>query len=161
MVTADELCPTSEDPDSVIREMNRWLKTEGLLDPETVTLFAEQLEKVRYTFWYFISIADAKKETVHTIEKISDSFRTNKSHDTLKRAVVKAIPRQAVLKPSHAIYRLQGQKFSLGDRVIMVQDAAAGGVPLAMKGVVVGLGMRDIDVVWDVPFMGGETLGAR
>ncbi|ORY35579.1 hypothetical protein BCR39DRAFT_21408 [Naematelia encephala] len=40
----------------------------------------------------------------------------------------------------------------------MVQDAAAGGVPLAMKGVVVGIGMRDIDVVWDVPFMGGETL---
>jgi 5'-3' exoribonuclease 1 len=85
----------------------------------------------------------------------------SKSHDSIKRAVVKGIPRQAVLKPSHAIYRLQGQSFFLGDRVIMVQDAAAGGVPLAMKGVVVGIGNRDIDVVWDVPFMGGETLGGR
>ncbi len=95
------------------------------------------------------------------IEQVADSCRANKSHSAIKRALVKGIPRQAVLKPSHAIYRLQGQKFALGDRVIMVQDAAAGGVPLAMKGVVVGLGTRDIDVVWDVPFMGGETLGGR
>lgn len=43
----------------------------------------------------------------------------------------------------------------------MVQDSAAGGVPLAMKGVVVGIGSKDIDVVWDVPFMGGETLQGR
>lgn len=74
---------------------------------------------------------------------------------------MRGIPRQAVLKPAHANYRLQGQSFSIGDRVIMVQDAAAGGVPLAMKGVVVGMGNKDIDVVWDVPFMGGETLQGR
>ncbi len=43
----------------------------------------------------------------------------------------------------------------------MVVDAATGGVPLAMKGVVVGVASLDIDVVWDVPFMGGETLGGR
>lgn len=43
----------------------------------------------------------------------------------------------------------------------MVQDAAVGGVPLAMKGVVIGMGNKDIDVVWDVPFMGGETLQGR
>ncbi len=53
MVTSDELCPTSEDPDAVIKEMNRWLKTENLLDPETVTLFAEQLEKVSsHLLWF-------------------------------------------------------------------------------------------------------------
>lgn len=95
------------------------------------------------------------------IEEVANRLRERKSADQLKRAQIKGIPRQAVLKPSHAVYRLLGQKFALGDRVVMVQDAAAGGVPLGMKGVVVGLGVRDIDVVWDVPFMGGETLGGR
>ena len=95
------------------------------------------------------------------IEKVADSFRANKSYNAIKRSLVKGIPRQAVLKPAHAIYRLQGQTFFLGDRVIMVANAAAGGVPLAMKGVVVGLSNTDIDVVWDVPFLGGETLGGR
>ena len=51
--------------------------------------------------------------------------------------------------------------FKLGDRVVMVQEYASGGVPLAMKGVVVGLNSTSVDVVWDVPFMGGETLGGR
>lgn len=79
----------------------------------------------------------------------------------IKSARVNGIPRQAVLKPAHALYRLQGQAFYLGDRVLMVLDAAAGGVPLGMKGVVVGVGAKDIDVVWDKPFMGGETLQGR
>ncbi len=101
------------------------------------------------------------QETVAQIEHVANFFASTKSPEALKRAVIKGIPRQAVLKPSHAIYRLQGQRFALGDRVIMVVDAAAGGVPLAMKGVVIGIGNRDIDVVWDVPFIGGETLGGR
>ena len=95
------------------------------------------------------------------LEKIAEGFRSNKSQGAIKRALVKDIPRQALLKPAHAIYRLQGQTFALGDRVIMVVDAAAGGVPLAMKGAIVGLGTKDMDVLWDVPFMGGETLGGR
>ncbi|WVR07588.1 hypothetical protein IAU60_004630 [Kwoniella sp. DSM 27419] len=145
IVTSAELCPTAEDPDKVIKEMKKWLKAKGIADLDTVSLFAEQLER----------------ESVQQIEQMADQFRALKTPDQIKRAVVKGIPRQAVLKPSHAIYRLQGQRFAVGDRVIMVQDAAAGGVPLAMKGVVVGLGTRDIDVVWDVPFMGGETLQGR
>jgi 5'-3' exoribonuclease 1 len=145
IVTSAELCPSAEDPDQVIKDMHKWLKTRGVNDLEPVSLFAESLEK----------------ETVHQIEQLSNHFREQRSKDSIKRVQIKGIPRQAVLKPSHAIYRLQGQRFALGDRVIMVQDAAAGGVPLAMKGVVVGLGTRDIDVVWDVPFMGGETLMGR
>ena len=73
--------------------------------------------------------------------------------------MVVAIPRQAVLKPSHAAYRLQNQHFALGDRVTMVQDS--GGVPLSAQGVVVGLNAKSMDVVWDVPFMSGVTLGDR
>ncbi|WVQ99991.1 hypothetical protein IAU59_007134 [Kwoniella sp. CBS 9459] len=145
IVTSAELCPTSEDPDKVVKSMKKWLKEHDLTDMDTVDLFAEQLEK----------------ESVQMIEEMANQNREAMSQTQIKRAVVKAIPRQAVLKPSHAIYRLQGQRFAVGDRVIMVQDAAAGGVPLGMKGVVVGLGTRDIDVVWDVPFMGGETLQGR
>ncbi|KAJ7767544.1 exonuclease II [Mycena olivaceomarginata] len=82
-----------------------------------------------------------------------------KSSSAIKKAIVKGIPRQAVLKPAHAVYRLQTQHFSLGDRVTMVQDS--GGVPLSVKGVVIGLNAKSMDIVWDVPFMSGITLGDR
>lgn len=72
---------------------------------------------------------------------------------------MKGIPRQAVLKPSHAVYRLKNQSFALGDRVTMVQDS--GGVPLSIKGVVVGLDAKSMDIVWDVPFISGTTMGDR
>ncbi len=81
--------------------------------------------------------------------------------DQIKKVKVMGLPRQVVLKPAHAIYRLQGQIFSLGDRVMMVQDSAVGGIPLSLKGVVIGINAESIDVVWDVPFMGGSTLGGR
>ena len=41
----------------------------------------------------------------------------------------------------------------------MVQDS--GGVPLSVKGVVIGLNGNSMDVVWDVHFMSGVTLGDR
>ena len=41
----------------------------------------------------------------------------------------------------------------------MVQDS--GGVPLSIKGVVIGLNAGSMDVVWDVAFMAGTTLGDR
>lgn len=93
------------------------------------------------------------------IEKLADSFTANKSSSTIKKAIVKGIPRQAVLKPAHAVYRLQNQSFALGDRVTMVQDS--GGVSLSAKGVVIGLNTKSMDVVWDNMFMSGTTLGDR
>lgn len=93
------------------------------------------------------------------IEKLADSFNANKSSSSIKKAMVKGIPRQAVLKPAHAIYKLQNQKFALGDRVTMVQDS--GGVPLCAKGVVIGLNNSSVDVVWDVPFLSGTDLRGR
>jgi len=112
-------------------------------DFEPVSLFCDQLGK----------------ETVVEIEKLADSFSVNKSQSAIKKAIVKGIPRQAVLKPAHAVYRLQTQHFALGDRVTMVQDS--GGVPLSAKGVVIGLNTKSMDVAWDVPFMSGTTLGDR
>lgn len=93
------------------------------------------------------------------LEQLEDSFRASKTPANIKKAIVKGIPRQAVLKPSHAIYRLQNQRFELGDRVIMVQDT--GGVPLTAKGVVVGLNSNSMEVVWDNAFLSGTTLSGR
>ena len=73
--------------------------------------------------------------------------------------MVKNVPPRAVVKPEHAVYRLMNQKFDLGDRVIMVQESGA--VPLAAKGVVIGLNTKSVDVVWDVPFISGTTLNNR
>lgn len=88
-------------------------------------------------------------------------FAVSRTADQIKKALVKGLPRQAILKPAHAIYRLQTQTFSLGDRVVMVQDAAAGGVPFSLKGIVIGLNSTTVDVIWDAPFISGGTLGNR
>ncbi|KAG5645098.1 hypothetical protein DXG03_006912 [Asterophora parasitica] len=131
------------DSDARVREIKGWLKSKGVRDFEPVSLFCDQLTK----------------NTVTEIEKLADTFTASKSSTGIKKAIVKGIPRQAVLKPAHAVYRLQNQAFALGDRVTMVQDS--GGVPLSVKGVVIGLNSKSMDVVWDVPFMSGITLGDR
>ncbi|KAK7682624.1 hypothetical protein QCA50_014424 [Cerrena zonata] len=130
-------------PDLKIKEVKGWLSNKGVRSFDPVTLFCDQL----------------KKESVKEIEELADKYTASKSRDAIKKAIVKGIPRQAVLKPTHATYRLQNQHFELGDRVTMVQDS--GGVPLSVKGVVIGMNAKSMDVVWDVPFMSGTTLGDR
>lgn len=129
--------------DASVKEVKSWLKSKGIRDLEPVSLFSDNLAK----------------STVKEIEQVADDINKNRSKATIKKAIVKNIPRHAVLKPSHAIYRLQNQHFALGDRVTMVQDS--GGVPLSAKGVVIGLNTKSMDVIWDVPFMSGTTLGDR
>ncbi|KAF8805386.1 hypothetical protein BYT27DRAFT_6674914 [Phlegmacium glaucopus] len=142
MMTAADALP-GPDPDGQVKEIKSWLKSKGVRDFEAVSLYCDQLTK----------------ETVAEIEALADTITRSKSPGSIKKAIVKSIPRQAVLKPSHVAYRLQNQHFALGDRVTMVQDS--GGVPLSVKGVVVGLNAKSMDVVWDVPFMSGVTLGDR
>ncbi|KAJ7276833.1 hypothetical protein C8J57DRAFT_1061596, partial [Mycena rebaudengoi] len=125
-----------------VQEAKAWLKSKGVRDFEPVSLFCDQLTK----------------ETVTDIEKLANSFAANKSTSAIKKAIVKGgIPQQAIPKPAHAVYRLQTQHF--GDRITMVQDS--GGVPLSVNGVIIGLNTKSMDVVWDVPFMAGITLGDR
>ncbi|ESK84121.1 5 -3 exoribonuclease [Moniliophthora roreri MCA 2997] len=143
MVRADMFFGNAENPDAKVKEVKAWLKSKGVRDFEPVSLFCDQLDK----------------ETVSQIEKLADSYTSSRSTATIKKAIVKGIPRQAVLKPSDAIYRLQGQQFALGDRVTMVKDS--GGVPLSAKGTVIGLDAKSMDVVWDAPFMSGGTLSGR
>ncbi|KAF8591177.1 hypothetical protein K439DRAFT_1328052 [Ramaria rubella] len=142
MVRASDMFPGGN-ADVQVKEVRGWLSSQGVRDFEPVSLFCDQL----------------KTATVAEIEKLADGFNANKSSSSIKKAIVKGIPRQAVLKPSHAIYKLQNQRFALGDRVIMVQDS--GGVPLCAKGVVIGLNNSSMDVVWDVPFLSGTDLGGR
>jgi hypothetical protein len=133
----------AENADARVKEVKSWLKSRGVREFEPVSLFSDQLTK----------------DTVGEIEEYANDINKNRSTTAIKKAIVKSIPRHAVLKPVHAIYRLQNQHFALGDRVTMVQDS--GGVPLSVKGVVIGLNSKSLDVVWDVPFMAGVTLGDR
>lgn len=92
-------------------------------------------------------------------EQLADKLNGQKDIAHLKQAVIRSIPRHALLKPAHASTRLRDQTFGLGDRVITVSEA--GSVPLSAKGVVVGIQTGLIDVVFDIQFIGGTTLGDR
>ncbi|KAH9063988.1 exonuclease II [Lactarius vividus] len=143
MAKASTIFPSEDDPGAKAKEIRSWLANKGVRDFEPVSLLCDQLDK----------------RVVKKIEELADGFNKERSSDNFKRAMVKNVPRRAVLKPEHAVYRLQNQRFDLGDRVIMVQES--GGVPLSAKGVVIGLSTKTIDVVWDVPFISGTTLNNR
>lgn len=110
---------------------------------------------------YLVECGADKQETIQALEQFADECNANRDARSLKPVRFNGLPRQTLLKPAHTGHKLQGQVFMLGDRVVMVSDSAAGGIPLGLKGVVVGVGNKDIDVVWDKPFMGGETLQGR
>ncbi|TNY22353.1 XRN 5'-3' exonuclease N-terminus-domain-containing protein [Rhodotorula diobovata] len=126
-----------------MKELTAWIKEKGVRDLEKVPLYAEQLDK----------------DAVQLIEKLEDQLTHLKTLDKIKQARIRGIPRQSILKPAHAPGRLRNQAFALGDRVVTV--AETGSVPLSAKGVVVGIQSGFIDVVFDVQFMGGTTLGGR
>ncbi|GAA5932467.1 chromatin-binding exonuclease XRN1 [Sporobolomyces koalae] len=129
--------------DHRMKELINWIKEKGVRDFERVPLYSEQLEK----------------DAVQAIEKFADSCVQRKQGDELKMALIKGIPRQALLKPEYAAERLRDQQFGLGDRVVTVVES--GNVPLSAKGIVVGIQSTFIDVVFDVQFMSGTTLGDR
>ncbi|GAA5924119.1 hypothetical protein JCM10213_004497 [Rhodosporidiobolus nylandii] len=129
--------------DQRMKELVAWIKQKGVRDFDKVPLHSEQLDK----------------DAVQLIEKLEDKLAETKTLDKIKQARIVGIPRTGVLKPAHAPARLREQTFSLGDRVITV--AETGSVPLSAKGVVVGIQSNFIDVVFDVQFMGGTTLGDR
>jgi 5'-3' exoribonuclease 1 len=143
MAKASTIFPSEDDPGAKAKEIRTWLASKGVRDFEPVPLMCDQLDKT----------------VVKKIEELADGFNKDVSPENFRRAMVKNVPPRAVLKPEHAVYRLQNQRFDLGDRVVMVQES--GGVPLAAKGVVIGLTTKTIDVVWDVPFISGTTLNNR
>jgi 5'-3' exoribonuclease 1 len=128
-----------------IKEIQAWLKSIEAKNFERVPLEAEQLD------------SDVVKE----IEKAADDNLRNEPAPVSRK--IKAVPRKALLKPADAEHRLGNQAFGLGDRVVYVQDS--GRVPIATRGTVVGMTRNSrttlLDIVFDVTFMSGTSLGDR
>jgi 5'-3' exoribonuclease 1 len=137
--------------DTRMRALTAWVKEKGVRDFEAVPLYAEQLGR----------------ETVQVIEAFTARLAAARAQadadgntsSGIKRAIIKGMPRTALLKPAHAPFRLQAQRFELGDRVIVVADS--GNVPMSARGVVIGLNTSSVDVVFDLPFLSGSRLGDR
>jgi 5'-3' exoribonuclease 1 len=125
---------------SRMAELKDWIKAKGVRDLEAVPLFAEQLSQ-------------------QTLQEIEQTIAHFTSRYNIRRVILKGIPRSALLKPSHAPYKLTAQHFALGDRVVCVADT--GMVPIATRGVVVGLNSNNLDVIFDTPFLAGTTLDGR
>ncbi len=130
-----------------IKEIQNWLKEVESKSFEKVPLEAEQLDS----------------EIVERIEQAADNAFQADPPGRGKNQKINGAPRNALLKPSDAEQRLTHQRFSLGDRVVYVQDS--GRVPIATRGTVVGKTRTSrttlLDVIFDVTFMSGTSLEDR
>lgn len=145
----DRYKPTDFYPEDIalvkMKEIRDWLKSMEAKNFERVPLEAEQLDS----------------DIVRLIENDADQIGVNQAQMMVKK--LKGVPRSALLRPSDVEQRLGNQTFKLGDRVVYAQDS--GKVPIATRGTVVGLTRTSratlLDVVFDVSFMSGTTLGDR
>lgn len=130
-----------------IKEIQVWLKEIESKSFEKVPLDAAQLDS----------------DVVGRIEVAANENLRQNSAVAVKNQKIKGVPRSALLKPSDAEHRLSHQKFTLGDRIVYVQDS--GRVPIATQGTVVGMTRTSrttlLDVIFDVTFMSGTSLENR
>lgn len=128
-----------------VKDISAWLKKQGMNSFERVPLEAEQLDSA-----VVMALADVGEQI----------FQASQDIEIRK---LRGVPRTALLKPSDAELLLGNQTFALGDRVTFI--AAAGKVPIASRGTVVGTTRTAtallLDVVWDTSFMSGTTLNDR
>ncbi|KAH5499219.1 5'-3' exoribonuclease [Parastagonospora nodorum] len=128
-----------------IKEIVAWLKEVQTKSFEKVPLDAEQLDS----------------DTVKLIEQAADA-NLPITQDVEPKKIGK-VPRNALLKPSDAEQRLHDQEFTIGDRIVYVQDS--GRVPIGSAGTVIGktrtARVMLLDVVFDATFMSGTSLGDR
>lgn len=140
-----DLWPDQDAASARVKEIGAWLKTIETSKFERVPLDAEQLDS----------------EVVMELQKAVDATKEASSKADIKK--LKGVPRSALLQPKDAEQRLGGQRFRLGDRLVYVQ--AAGKIPMASKGTVVGISEigshHMLDVLCDDTFMNGTTLGGR
>ena len=129
----------------ILDQVKTWLKhvTENFV---TVSLESDSLTKA--------SIAEVENYIIANVAAIEQQNETKQ---------LAKVPREAVLNPRDSLTLLRSQKFSLGDRVIYVQDS--GKVPLFSRGTVVGyttLGANlSIQVLFDHEIIAGNTFGGR
>jgi 5'-3' exoribonuclease 1 len=128
-----------------VKEIGAWLKTLKTSSMERVPLDAEQLDS----------------EVVMRLATEADNLNLSQIRTNSKR--MNGVPRNALMRPEDAEHRLGNQNFALGDRVVYV--ASTGKVPIAFRGTVVGISRTPtaklLDVVFDVTFLSGTTLGDR
>lgn len=128
-----------------VKDIGAWLKTLKTSSMERVPLDAEQLDS----------------EIVMRLATEADNLKLSGSQSNPKK--MNGVPRNALMRPEDAEHRLGNQHFALGDRVVYV--ASTGKVPIAFRGTVVGISRTPtaklLDVVFDVTFMSGTTLGNR
>lgn len=128
-----------------VKEIGAWLKECQTKGFEKVPLDAEQLDS----------------DTVKLIEQAADA-NLPITQDVEAKKIGK-VPRNALLKPSDAEQRLHDQQFTIGDRIVYVQDS--GRVPIGSAGTVIGktrtARIMLLDVVFDATFMSGTSLGDR
>jgi 5'-3' exoribonuclease 1 len=128
-----------------VKEIGAWLKTLKTSSMERVPLDAEQLDS----------------DVVMQLAAEADRLQLSAIQTNPKK--MNGVPRNAVMRPEDAEHRLGSQDFALGDRVVYV--ARTGKVPIAFRGTVVGISRTPtaklLDVVFDVTFMSGTTLGDR
>lgn len=148
--TGSELSETDIWPDPAVatprvKEIVAWLKTTKTGEMERVPLDAEQLDS----------------DVVTQIAQAAEQANVHQLPQSTKK--MNGVPRNAILRPQDAEHRLGGQQFSLGDRVVYV--AQTGKAPIAVRGTVVGVSQTPtaklVDVVFDITFMSGTTLGGR
>lgn len=144
-VSETDLWPDPAVASARVKEIGAWLKTLKTNELEKVPLEAEQLDSTVVT-----ELAEA-----------TEKLKLLKLPQESKK--MKGVPRNALMKPEDAEHRLGNQRFSLGDRVVYV--AKSGKVPIAVRGTVVGISRTPtaklLDVVFDITFMSGTTLGGR
>ncbi|ETS76838.1 hypothetical protein PFICI_10712 [Pestalotiopsis fici W106-1] len=128
-----------------IKEMGAWIKNTDRGNFEKVPLEAEQLDS----------------DAVRSIEQAVDALLSDAPQPVIR--VMNDVPRNALIRPQDVEQRLGNQQFTLGDRVVYVQDS--GKVPIGLKGTVVGISNIGstpmLDVLFDQTFMGGSSLNER
>ena len=143
---AEDIYPGGE-AKAKIKAIQDWLKEIESKSFERVPLDAAQLDS----------------ETVQKIENAADDAVRANPPGSIVNKKVNSAPRNALLRPADAEHRLINQHFTLGDRVVYVQDS--GKVPIATQGTVVGITRTSrttlLDIVFDVSFMSGTSLERR
>jgi 5'-3' exoribonuclease 1 len=128
-----------------VKEIVAWLKEIESKSFERVPLDADQLDS----------------DAVKLVEQAADQNLPLTADTEMKK--IGKVPRSALLKPSDAEHRLSNQTFSIGDRIVYVQDS--GRVPIGAMGIVVGKTRTArtmlLDIVFDTTFMSGTSLGDR
>ncbi|KAK3327868.1 XRN 5'-3' exonuclease N-terminus-domain-containing protein [Cercophora scortea] len=128
-----------------VKEIGGWVKSLKTTSMDRVPLDAEQLDS----------------DLVMRLANEADNLKI--SEIPQKPTKMNGVPRNALMRPEDAEHRLGNQNFHLGDRVVYV--AQTGKVPIAFRGTVVGISRTPtaklLDVVFDVTFMSGTTLGDR